>query len=113
MAWDGAGLHHQPLAVQSLFANIWGTADDLHVRTWAWQHNCRAQRRNVDPDGGVKVVRDGNPPPPKAQAAVQSSSQPQYLIDLGEGVEQRGQLVACNGSTMPSLTPDEILAGHT
>ena len=29
VAWDGTGLHHQPQAVQSLFARIWGTADDL------------------------------------------------------------------------------------
>ena len=48
VAWDGQGLQHQSPAVQALFAKIWGTDDDLHVRTWAWQHNCRTQPRQAE-----------------------------------------------------------------
>ena len=46
VAWDGTGLHHQSQDVQNLFSRVWGIDDDLHVRTWAWQHNCRTRPRD-------------------------------------------------------------------
>ncbi|MCY3958272.1 MAG: hypothetical protein OXG65_08260 [Chloroflexi bacterium] len=63
VAWDGAGLHHQSQDVQDLFSSVWGTEDDLHVRTWAWQHNCRTQPRDEAGDpAGVSSIPFGLPP---------------------------------------------------
>ena len=62
VAWDGTGLHHQPQDVQDLFSSVWGTDDDLHVRTWAWQHDCRTQPRDAaaNPTDGSSTTNDAD-----------------------------------------------------
>ena len=124
VAWDGQGLHHQSQDVQDLFSGVWGTDDDLHVRTWAWQHNCRTQPPDeaADTAGGPVNPTDGpvNPPASSATGDQDSSGasssrsgggQPS-LAGSGNNNASAGNPDRCGGKPRPQLTSLEIADGY-
>ena len=38
-ATDGRSLHGESQAIKDLFVRTWGTANDIHIKTWAYQHS--------------------------------------------------------------------------
>ncbi len=109
VAWDGTGLHHQPQDVQDLFSRVWGTDDDLHVRTWAWQHNCRTQPREAagDPAHGSSISDDQD-----AAGALGSLAGPQRQ-SLSESRVNLANVTTggpCRSSSWPNPDQRELIA---
>lgn len=130
VAWDGQGLHHQSQDVQDLFSSVWGTDDDLHVRTWAWQHNCRTRPPDdaASPTDGSTTTGDqgndgssssqsgGGPPTTDDRDTGRSSSSqsgggPPTPSESGDILATGDLLQNCGGKSRPTLSWEEIFSG--
>ena len=115
VAWDGQGLHHQSQDVQDLFSGVWGTDDDLHVRTWAWQHNCRTRPPDEAADTAGEPVDPPTSPATNDQGTSGASSSQSgggrpSLPESGNSLASGEQLDRCGGESRPTLTLEEIFA---
>ena len=127
VAWDGMGLHHQSQDVQDLFSSVWGTDDDLHVRTWAWQHDCRTRPREepanpadepVNPAGAPANPADESADPParpstpdrdtSGASSSRSGGGPPTPPESGDIIATGDLLQSCGGKSRPTLTWEEI-----
>ena len=61
IAEDGQGLHHQTTDVQALFFSVFTDNDDLHVRSWVWQHNCALGVTMLSPTPTPTVIPNPSP----------------------------------------------------
>ena len=68
IAEDGQGLHHQTTDVQALFFSVFTDDDDLHVRSWAWQHNCALGVTMLPPTPPATVTSNPSPTEPVTRA---------------------------------------------
>ncbi len=108
VAWDGTGLHHQPQDVQDLFSRVWGTDDDLHVRTWAWQHNCRTQPRESagDPADESTTTDDQDA---DDDSSGQSGGGREKRPESGVNMAHVATRSPCHGQTRPNITTEEVI----
>ena len=125
VAWDGQGLHHQSQDVQHLFSSVWGTDDDLHVRTWAWQHNCRTRPPDtvVEPTDGTPAagnqdLEGASSSPPKTgdqdpdrSSGSKSGGGPPTHSESGDIFATGDLLQSCGGKSRPTLSAEEIFNG--
>ena len=109
VAWDGMGLHHQSQDVQDLFSSVWGTDDDLHVRTWAWQHNCRTRPpdEGSDPTDGSSAADDRD----THGSSGSRSGAPPVHSRSGDIFATGDLLQSCGGKSRPTLSVEEIFNG--
>ena len=106
IAEDGQGLHHQTTDVQDLFFSVFTDNDDLHVRSWAWQHNCALGVTMLPPTPPATVISNPSPTEPvtRAPSVKRTRSTPQR--SQGQDQSQKKTPLPCVVTLIPlNLTP--------